>query len=164
MIRRWLGNGKDIGTVWRGYEKVAHSLLLPNQGSTYSKIQLDQGLWYTGAMEEVATGIDMGAMMGENVAALIVEQWGKEGVYLSKDRRRPIDEEEERRREEERRWREEERKRKEEEKRTREEEEEQKRRDEERKREEERKRKNDEEWKKWWDGFWESVLKVRGAR
>lgn len=31
--------------------------------------------------------------MGENVAALIVDQWGKEGKYLSEDRRRPIDEE-----------------------------------------------------------------------
>ncbi|CCX04324.1 Similar to DnaJ homolog 1, mitochondrial; acc. no. P87239 [Pyronema omphalodes CBS 100304] len=93
LIQRWLGRGKDFVVVWRGYEKAAHSLLLPNQESAFSKIQLDQGLWYTGSIEEAATGIDMGAVMGENVAALIVDQWGKEGKYLSEDRRRPIDEE-----------------------------------------------------------------------
>ncbi|KAI5814431.1 hypothetical protein BZA77DRAFT_356686 [Pyronema omphalodes] len=157
MIRRWLGGGRNFEHVWRGYQKNTYSTLLPNHASNYSKIQLDQNLWYTGSMEELTTGIDPAAMMGENTAALILGQWKKEGIRLENDKRRPVDEEEERRRNEERKWREEERKWREDERKRREEEKKRREEEEERRREEERKRKREEERKIWWQGFWERV-------
>jgi hypothetical protein len=45
-------------------------------------------------MDELSTGVEMGSLMGDNVAALVVQRWRKEGKYLPEERRIPQEPEE----------------------------------------------------------------------
>jgi prenylcysteine oxidase / farnesylcysteine lyase len=43
--------------------------------STFDKIKLADGLWYTGAMDAFISTMETNALMGKNVAALVVNEW-----------------------------------------------------------------------------------------
>jgi hypothetical protein len=45
-------------------------------------------------MDEMSTGVEMGSLMGNNVAALVVQKWKREGKFLPEVRRIPKEPEE----------------------------------------------------------------------
>lgn len=47
---------------------------------TFERIRLDDGLWYTSGIESFISTMETSALMGKNVARLVVDGWvGKEG-------------------------------------------------------------------------------------
>jgi prenylcysteine oxidase/farnesylcysteine lyase len=54
--------------------------------ATFDKIKLEDGLWYTGAMDAFVSTMETNALMGKNVAALMTREWvlGKEELEKSK--------------------------------------------------------------------------------
>lgn len=46
-------------------------------------------LWNAGAMDELATGIDLATLMGDNIAALVVRAWKREGNFPPPEKRIP---------------------------------------------------------------------------
>ena len=77
-------------------EPNAFPLLGPRSIRTLGNVMLERNLWYTGVVEEVASGVEMAAMVGRNVAGLVVAQWRREGLHPPDSRRipRPVEEEE----------------------------------------------------------------------
>ncbi|KAF2743703.1 Prenylcysteine oxidase [Sporormia fimetaria CBS 119925] len=44
---------------------------------TFEELQLDEGLWYTSGIESFISTMETSALMGKNVARLVVDQWVK---------------------------------------------------------------------------------------
>ena len=57
------------------YHKIWHSYPQEYPRVTFDPIQLDKGLWYTSGIEPFISTMETSALMGKNVARLIVDQW-----------------------------------------------------------------------------------------
>ncbi|KAA8912287.1 Prenylcysteine lyase-domain-containing protein, partial [Sphaerosporella brunnea] len=75
-LQELVGVGEPINWVYRHFVSFIHPLIVPRR--KFSTIRLDENLWYTGAMEELATGVEMASVIGANIARLMHEQWKKE--------------------------------------------------------------------------------------
>ncbi|KAK3715545.1 hypothetical protein LTR37_007033 [Vermiconidia calcicola] len=64
----------DRGITWI-YRKVWDSYPYEYPRVTFEKIKLDEGLWYTGGMDSFISTMETNALMGMNVARLIVDRW-----------------------------------------------------------------------------------------
>jgi prenylcysteine oxidase / farnesylcysteine lyase len=66
---------KDISWIYR---KVWNSYPYEYPRVTFEPIQLDPGLWYTAGMDSFISTMETNALMGKNVAKLMVDKWVKE--------------------------------------------------------------------------------------
>jgi len=64
-------NEQDISWIYR---KIWHSYPYEIPRAEFEHIQLDENLWYTGGMESFISTMETNALMGKNVARLIVDQ------------------------------------------------------------------------------------------
>ncbi|KAF2768984.1 Prenylcysteine oxidase [Teratosphaeria nubilosa] len=80
----------EIDISWI-YRKVWHSYPYEVPRATFEKIQLDDGIWYTSGIESFISTMETSALMGRNVARLIVDDWkaklGDEAQLGSPERR-----------------------------------------------------------------------------
>jgi prenylcysteine oxidase / farnesylcysteine lyase len=67
--------GFDEKHVSWSHVKEWQSYPVESPRSTFDKIKLADGLWYTGAMDAFISTMETNALMGKNVAALIVNEW-----------------------------------------------------------------------------------------
>lgn len=65
-------SGKDV--TWM-YRKVWNSYPYELPRVTFESIKLDEGLWYTSGIESFISTMETSALMGKNVARLIVDGW-----------------------------------------------------------------------------------------
>lgn len=65
-------NDKDITWIYR---KLWHSYPYEYPRVTFEKIRLDDGVWYTSGMDSFISTMETNALMGKNVARLIVDRW-----------------------------------------------------------------------------------------
>lgn len=65
-------SARDISWIYR---KVWHSYPYEYPRVTFEEIQLDENLWYTSGMESFISTMETSALMGRNVARLVVDQW-----------------------------------------------------------------------------------------
>jgi len=63
---------KDISWIYR---KVWNSYPYEYPRVTFENIQLDDGLWYTGGMDSFISTMETNALMGKNVARLVINRW-----------------------------------------------------------------------------------------
>lgn len=70
-------NAEDISWIHR---KVWNSYPYEYPRMTFEDIQLDDHLWYTGGMDSFISTMETNALMGMNVARLIVDGWLDEGL------------------------------------------------------------------------------------
>ncbi|KAF2278518.1 Prenylcysteine oxidase [Westerdykella ornata] len=77
---------KSIKTSPRGpitwiHQKLWHSYPYEYPRVTFEEMELDEGLWYTSGIESFISTMETSALMGKNVAALILEGWdgGRKG-------------------------------------------------------------------------------------
>jgi prenylcysteine oxidase/farnesylcysteine lyase len=57
------------------YKKVWHSYPVEYPRVTFEKMKLAPGMWYTGGIESFISTMETSALMGKNVARLIVDGW-----------------------------------------------------------------------------------------
>ncbi|KAH9845209.1 putative prenylcysteine lyase [Teratosphaeria destructans] len=80
----------ELDISWM-YRKVWHSYPYEVPRATFENIQLDDGIWYTSGIEGFITTMETSALMGKNVAKLIVDDWqaklGDEATLGSPERR-----------------------------------------------------------------------------
>lgn len=69
---------KDITWIYR---KIWYSYPYEYPRVTFEPLQLEKNLWYTGAMETFISTMETNALMGKNVARLMVDQWLKKREY-----------------------------------------------------------------------------------
>lgn len=69
---------KDVSWIYR---KIWHSYPYEYPRITFEPLQLEKNLWYTGAMEPFISTMETNALMGKNVARLIVDQLLKKRNY-----------------------------------------------------------------------------------
>lgn len=67
--------GDPNGTVSWIYHKIWHSYPEERPRVTFEEIALDEGLWYTAGIESFISTMETSALMGKNVAGLIVDGW-----------------------------------------------------------------------------------------
>ncbi|KAF2798249.1 prenylcysteine oxidase-like protein 1 precursor [Melanomma pulvis-pyrius CBS 109.77] len=67
--------GSSDGPVSWIYHKIWHSYPYEYPRVTFDDIKLDEGLWYTSGMEAFISTMETSALMGKNVARLIVDEW-----------------------------------------------------------------------------------------
>jgi prenylcysteine oxidase/farnesylcysteine lyase len=60
------------------YRKIWHSYPVEYPRLTFEKLSLAPGLWYTGGIESFISTMETSALMGRNVARLIVDKWEAE--------------------------------------------------------------------------------------
>jgi prenylcysteine oxidase/farnesylcysteine lyase len=70
-------HGKVDGDVSWIHHKIWHSYPEERPRVTFDEIKLDDGLWYTSAIEPFISTMETSALMGKNVAQLIVDGWIK---------------------------------------------------------------------------------------
>lgn len=75
-IRAGLGE-KDITWIYR---KLWHSYPYEDPRVTFDRMELEEGLWYTGGMDAFISTMETNALMGRNVAKLMVERWVERGA------------------------------------------------------------------------------------
>lgn len=63
---------KDISWIYR---KVWHSYPYEYPRDSFEDISLSEGLWYTSGIERFISTMETSALMGKNVARLIVDRW-----------------------------------------------------------------------------------------
>ncbi|KAF2204096.1 Prenylcysteine oxidase [Delitschia confertaspora ATCC 74209] len=73
------------GTVSWIYRKLWHSYPYAYPRVTFEKIRLDDGLWYTGGIESLISTMETSALMGKNVAKLLVNEWISAQVEETED-------------------------------------------------------------------------------
>lgn len=64
----------DEDITWM-YRKVWNSYPYEFPRVTFDDLQLDENLWYTSGMESFISTMETSALMGKNVARLVVDQW-----------------------------------------------------------------------------------------
>ena len=69
------------------HRKTWHSYPYEYPRVTFDAIQLDRGLWYTSGIESFISTMETSALMGKNVARLIVDGWEKDAGRRGRDRR-----------------------------------------------------------------------------
>lgn len=70
-------SSKDISWIYR---KLWNSYPYEYPRVTFEQIQLAEGLWYTGGMDSFISAMEANALMGRNVAGLILKKWtGRKG-------------------------------------------------------------------------------------
>jgi prenylcysteine oxidase/farnesylcysteine lyase len=67
------------GSVSWIHHKIWHSYPEERPRVTFDEIKLDDGLWYTSAMEPFISTMETSALAGKNVARLIIDRWMKRG-------------------------------------------------------------------------------------
>ena len=72
---------KDI--TWM-YRKLWNSYPYEYPRVTFEKIKLAEGLWYTGGMDSFISTMETNALMGRNVAQLVIDKWVREEVLSHK--------------------------------------------------------------------------------
>lgn len=72
-------DGDPNGAVSWIYHKVWHSYPYEFPRVTFDEIKLDEGLWYTSGIESFISTMETSALMGKNVAQLIVDEWTSAG-------------------------------------------------------------------------------------
>ncbi|KAF2685959.1 Prenylcysteine oxidase [Lentithecium fluviatile CBS 122367] len=82
--------GDPDGHVSWVYRKVWHSYPKELPRITFDEIVLDEGLWYTSGIEPFISTMETSALMGKNVARLVVDGWvgkadGREPVLKDQD-------------------------------------------------------------------------------
>lgn len=60
------------------YRKLWHSYPYEYPRVTFERIQLDDNLWYTSGMDSFISAMEANALMGMNVARLVVDKWSEE--------------------------------------------------------------------------------------
>ena len=65
-------NEKDV--TWM-YRKVWNSYPYELPRVTFESLKLDEGLWYTSGIESFISTMETSALMGKNVARLVVDGW-----------------------------------------------------------------------------------------
>ena len=68
-------NISDISWVYR---KLWHSYPYESPREAFERIELAEGLWYLNGMEAFISAMEAMALMGRNVAKLVVERWEEE--------------------------------------------------------------------------------------
>ncbi|KAF2007724.1 prenylcysteine oxidase-like protein 1 precursor [Amniculicola lignicola CBS 123094] len=66
---------EDDGPVTWIHHKLWHSYPYEYPRVTFEEIKLDDGLWYTSGIESFISTMETSALMGKNVARLVVEGW-----------------------------------------------------------------------------------------
>jgi prenylcysteine oxidase/farnesylcysteine lyase len=89
MIKSWVYGA--VTWVHREHLPNVYPLNFPNDlaHTQENEIYVDDGLWYTGAMERFMTGTEMSTLAGMNAARLLVNQWLSEGLHLKEERMIP---------------------------------------------------------------------------
>jgi prenylcysteine oxidase/farnesylcysteine lyase len=72
-------HGDVEGSVSWIHHKIWNSYPEERPRVTFDEIQLDDGLWYTSAIEPFISTMETSALAGKNVARLIVDRWMKRG-------------------------------------------------------------------------------------
>ncbi|KAF2707395.1 prenylcysteine oxidase-like protein 1 precursor [Pleomassaria siparia CBS 279.74] len=67
--------GSTDGPVSWIYHKIWHSYPYEYPRVTFDEIKLDNGIWYTSGIESFISTMETSALMGKNVARLIVNEW-----------------------------------------------------------------------------------------
>jgi prenylcysteine oxidase/farnesylcysteine lyase len=57
------------------YRKVWHSYPYEYPRDSFEDIKLSEGLWYTSGIERFISTMETSALMGKNVARLVVDGW-----------------------------------------------------------------------------------------
>jgi prenylcysteine oxidase/farnesylcysteine lyase len=68
---------KDVSWV---HQKVWQSYPVELPRVTFEEMKLDEGIWYTGGMDSFISTMETNALMGMNVARLMVDGWLKKGL------------------------------------------------------------------------------------
>jgi prenylcysteine oxidase/farnesylcysteine lyase len=72
-------HGDVNGTISWIHHKLWHSYPEERPRVTFDEIKLDEGLWYTSGIEPFISTMETSALMGKNVARLVVDGWLKNG-------------------------------------------------------------------------------------
>ncbi|KAF2144792.1 uncharacterized protein K452DRAFT_316712 [Aplosporella prunicola CBS 121167] len=73
----------DVSWVYR---KVWHSYPYEFPRVTFDEVRLDRALWYTGGIEPFISTMETSALMGRNVARLVVDEWEEEELKMGRVR------------------------------------------------------------------------------
>lgn len=71
------GDGENVTWIYR---KLWQSYPYEYPRVTFDKIRIDDGLWYTSGIESFISTMETSALMGKNVARLLVDGWVGDGV------------------------------------------------------------------------------------
>ena len=80
----YYGDGMSDKDITWMYRKVWHSYPYEYPRVTFENIQLDDNLWYTSGMDSFISTMETNALMGKNVARLIVEKWRRQSEFAER--------------------------------------------------------------------------------
>lgn len=82
-------NSDDVSWVYR---KLWQSYPYEVPRVTFEELRLDQNLWYTSGIESFISTMETSALMGKNIAKLVVEEWvgSKETVWEEDGMQEPL--------------------------------------------------------------------------
>ncbi|KAH7138128.1 prenylcysteine oxidase 1 [Dendryphion nanum] len=83
LLGHEVGDEEDInGPVSWIHRKLWHSYPYEFPRVTFEEIELQEGLWYTSGIESFISTMETSALMGKNVARLVVDSWVEGGDGL----------------------------------------------------------------------------------
>ncbi|KAF1810583.1 Prenylcysteine oxidase [Eremomyces bilateralis CBS 781.70] len=74
------------------YRKVWHSYPYGLPRVTFEELKLDEGLWYTSGMESFISTMETNALMGKNIARLLIDEWTGSGQKKGEVEQKPLKE------------------------------------------------------------------------
>ncbi|EMD00247.1 hypothetical protein BAUCODRAFT_371035 [Baudoinia panamericana UAMH 10762] len=75
---------RDSDVTWM-HRKIWDSYPYEVPRASFEDIQLDDGVWYTGGMEAFISTMETNALMGMNVAKLVIDQWTGKVLHRTGD-------------------------------------------------------------------------------
>lgn len=80
-----IGVSPENGPVTWMYKKLWHSYPYEYPRLTFEELRLDEGVWYTAGIESFISTMETSALMGRNVARLVVHKWVEDEEGKIKD-------------------------------------------------------------------------------